>query len=122
MKKSFVALVLLSLGVRVWARPVASVKEVRTVYDGGSRGNTYFNSQLRSQMRGMGIRFVKKRQSADAILHSRGIGTEAGGFSGSASLLTPGGKTLWSARVARAPRSRAMAFDSLAAKLRAARR
>ena len=99
-----------------------SVKEVRTVYDAGSRGDSYFNSHLRSQMRGMGIRFVKSRQSADAVLRSSGTYTNPGGFVGSATLVTPGGKVLWKGNVTRAPRSRVMAFDSLAAKLRAARR
>ena len=122
MKKSLVFALLVGLGGAVQARPVSSVKEVRTVYDAGSRGNAYFNSQLRSEMRGMGIRFVRNRKNADAILRSQGLGTNAGGFSGSASLATPSGKTLWSARVARAPRSRSMAFDSLAQRLRAARR
>lgn len=109
-------------GSLAWARPVPSVKEVRTVYDAGSRGDSYFNSHLRSQMRGMGIRFVRSRQSADAVLRSSGTYTNPGGFVGSASLVTPGGTTLWKANVTRVPRSRVMAFDSLAAKLRAARR
>ncbi len=122
MKRLLVLASLFSLGIVVWARPVASVKEVRTVYDAGSQGDSYFNSHFRSQMRGMGIRFVKSRKNADAILRSSGDGTDAGGFSGSASLITPGGKTLWQANVMRAPRSQSMAFDSLAAKLRAARR
>jgi hypothetical protein len=122
MTKSLIVASLLALSSFAMARPVASIKQVRTVYDGGSRGNDYFNSRLRSQMRDMGIRFVKDQGSADAVLRSNGIWTRAGGFSGSASLSTTAGKSLWSARVARAPRSREMAFDSLAAKLRAARR
>lgn len=104
------------------ARPVRSVKEVRTVFDGGSRGDSYFNSRLRGEMRGMGIRFVAARKRADATLRSQGRGTDDGGFSGFASLVSPTGRVLWSAQIRREPNSRTMAFDSLAAKLRAARR
>ncbi len=103
-------------------RPVASVKEVRTVYDGGGRGDAGFNANLRREMRALGLRFVRSRTGADAILRSKGEGTARGGFSGSASLTTPTGKFLWQSRIERAPDSSAMAFSSLAAKLRAARR
>lgn len=99
-----------------------SVKEVRTVFDAGGRGDHVFNSRLRAQMRDLGLRFVHSRGQADAVLRSSGQGTDADGFRGRATLRSPGGQTLWSAKVERAPRSRAMAFDSLAAKLRAARK
>ena len=106
----------------VEAKPAVSVKDVQLVFDGGARGDSYFNSNLRSEMRRMGMRFVKSRKSAEAILASGGQGTDAGGFSGWASLISSSGHTLWSAKVERAPDSRVMAFDSLAQKLRAARR
>lgn len=126
MNRTFVWLSLgalaLTLSSRSFARPAMSVKEVRTVFDAGGRGDRYFNSQLRAQMRDMGLRFVSTRRGADAILRSSGQGTDAGGFRGSAFLKAPSGQTIWSARIERVPRSRAMAFDSLAAKLRAARR
>jgi len=118
----WLALAVVALSSLVLARPAPSVKDVRTVFDAGGRGNAFFNSQLRTQMRDMGIRFVDSRSKADAILKSSGQSTELGGFVGSASLSTPRGKMLWSAKVERTPGSRAMAFDSLAQKLRAARR
>ena len=105
-----------------FARPVQSVREVRTVFDGGARGDAGFNANLRSEMRAMGLRFVRSRTSADAVLRSQGQSTTRGGFAGTASLVSPTGRVLWSAQVNRDPDSRAMAFISLAAKLRAARR
>lgn len=105
-----------------FARPAMSVKRVRTVFDAGGRGDDYFNSRLRAEMRGMGLRFVHSRAGADAVLQSNGQGTPEGGFEGFAVLTAPSGREIWSAKVTRAPRSRVMAFDSLADKLRAARR
>lgn len=104
-----------------FARPVASVRDVKTVYDAGGRGDRYFNANFRSQMRAMGFRFVPSLKGADAILRSSGNGTNHSGFRGYASLRALNGQKLWSARVNRAPKSNAMAFDSLAARLRAAR-
>lgn len=121
MNKPMLLVAALSFCSLASARNVVLVKDVRTVFDAGGRGDRYFNSRLRSQMRGMGLRFVRSRGQADAILRSSGQGTEAGGFRGAASLSAPSGQTIWSAKVERAPRSRAMAFDSLAQKLRAAR-
>lgn len=122
MKRLLAFAALLTLCSVVLAKPVASVKAVRTVFDGGASGNAFFNAQLRSEMRAMGIRFVSSRNGADAILKSSGRGTNSGGFSGWAFLASLEGKVLWRAKVERAPSSRVMAFDSLAAKLRAARR
>jgi hypothetical protein len=120
--KPFLLLIAVGSSSVAWARPVAPVKEVRTVFDAGGRGDAFFNSHLREQMRAMGFRFIPSRSKADAILRSSGQGTRARGFRGFASLTAPNGKAIWSAGVERAPHSRAMAFDSLAQKLRAARR
>ncbi len=124
MKFFLVCASLLFLAALVVAKPkpASSVKDVRTVFDGGASGNAFFNARLRSEMRGMGIRFVSTRKSADAILRSGGQSTDEGGFSGWSTLASPSGNTLWSAKIERAPASRVMAFDSLAQKLRAARR
>lgn len=104
------------------ARPAMSVKRVRTVFDAGGRGDSYFNSHLRVEMRALGLRFVHSRREADAVLQSSGQGTPEGGFEGFAVLTAPSGREIWSARVTREPRSRVMAFHSLVDKLRAARR
>jgi len=104
-----------------FARPIASLRDVKTVYDAGGRGDRYFNANLRRSMRAMGFRFVPSLKGADAILRSSGNGTNANGFRGYASLRALNGQKLWGAQVNRAAKSNAMAFDSLAAKLRAAR-
>jgi len=121
MKKIVVLLSVLASANWALALPIASVRDVKSVYDAGGRGDRYFNAGLRREMRAMGLRFVPSLKKADAILFSMGNGTNTGGFRGRASLRALNGATLWSAKVSRAPRSKAMAFSSLAAKLRRAR-
>lgn len=121
MRKLLFLATVLGLASATFARPIASVRDVRTVYDAGGRGDRYFNASLRRSMRAMGFRFVPSLKGADAILRSSGNGTNQSGFRGQASLRSLNGRKLWSAQVKRAPKSNAMAFASLAAKLRAAR-
>jgi len=121
MRKLLFLSAIFGLASASFARPIASLRDVKTVYDAGGRGDRYFNANLRRSMRAMGFRFVPSLKAADAILRSSGNGTNNSGFRGYASLRALNGQKLWSAGVNRAPKSKAMAFDSLAAKLRAAR-
>lgn len=122
MRKLLFLATVLGLASATFARPIASVRDVKTVYDAGGRGDRYFNVNLRRSMRAIGFRFVPSLKGADAILRSSGNGTNHSGFRGQASLRALNGQKLWSAGVNRAPKSNAMAFASLAAKLSAARR
>ena len=103
------------------AAPAPSVKKIETVYDHSARGNAYFNAQLRREMRQMGLRFVRDRASADAILDSSGQGTKNGGFRASMTLRNRAGRIVWRESVTRPNGSRVMAFERLGDKLRAAR-
>ncbi len=104
------------------AAPVPSVAKIQTIYDHSVRGDAYFNTQLRAEMRQMGLRFVKDRKRADVILDSSGNGTKDGGFRATMTLRDRAGRLVWRESVARPSGSRVMAFERLGDKLRAARK
>lgn len=110
-----------SSAVTMAAPQASSVKGLTRVWDAGGRGNAYFNTQLRREMRADGWKFVKKRGDAQAILNSSGDWTK-NGFSGTLTLRAPSGKILWKGASERKNGARTMAFQSLGQKLRAARR
>ena len=98
---------------------VASMRDVRRVYVSRLQGDRVFARRLIAQMRVMGLRFVRDKARADALLEAQGE-YENGAFYGAMKFSDVNGKLLWQARVTRPRGSNYMAYSRLADKLGAA--
>lgn len=103
------------------AAPARPLRNVQTLYDLGGKGNAYFNSVMRGEVRKAGFRFVRNRKNSDATFSSSGYWTSNRGFTGTVTFRDLRGRVLWTKKVHRLPNSRVMAFESISRELRAAK-
>jgi len=104
-----------------WAAPSRPLRNVKTLYDAGGKGDPYFRSEMRAQVRNAGFRFVRSRGVADATYSASSYWTKNRSFVGIVTIRDLRGRVLWQKQVTRKPNVRVMAFQSIGSALRAAK-
>lgn len=98
---------------------VTSIRQVRTVYVQRLTGDPVFASRLKSEMRKMGLHFVREKAAATAIFTGSGEYND-GEFYGQIKFYNQKGKLIWQAKAFRPRNSNYMAYSRLADQLRRA--
>src|SRR4051812_39197117 len=79
---------------------VRSIQNMRTVYVQRIQGDRVFGRRLINEMRGLGLRFVRDKSRADALLSARGDYSR-GQFFGTVAFRDKSGRVIWSAQALR---------------------
>lgn len=95
------------------------LRQIRVLAIRSWRGDRTFKANLQRELRAMDFVFATDKNRAQAFLKARGGGGN-GDFTGELWIYNRAGKLLWHEKAYRPRRSNRMAYQSIAAKLRAA--
>ena len=95
------------------------LRKIRVLAIRSWRGDRTFKTNLQRELRAMGFSFTTEKSRAQAFVKARGGGNE-GDFTGELWIYNRAGKLLWHEKAYRPRRSNQMAYQRIAAKLRAA--